>query len=265
MSVETLQLMDSATPTTAYSPTPTPSIGGARGSTVLLGTSISELLVVMAAALAGGGARSQYAKFFVYNPATSDDLIGTTINRCNSLDDAPSSDFVPSVQSDSASDGTSLKARFIGLNTLGQPLQSERIMAGTTLAAAADHFSKLHAVEFRAVSSGVLTAPVGTVTVRGDSTVMGIQPAGYYSMTSEVKIAMSATLDDEATADDAATAPGGYTFTKPRTIATGIACPNGGVLTHLTGWGGFMEWTVDEARKPSPDLQVLLQVDGSTF
>jgi len=262
------KLYNSATPTLAVYPTPTPTIGGGVGSTNILGNSVGELHPVMAAAMTGGGSRTSIAKFFIVNTDADTDLIGGTVNLANSLDDSPSGPFYPSVTPGLSTDDSTYFARFIGWDTqlVPQPLTSDVACNGAVQVTAGDQFSKVVAVESRDVTSGALKATTSPWLVKNGSTTQGIMLAGYYSCTAEITIALNSVLNDTTTTTDAQTPPGGAVFTKPRSEATGIPIVNGQVLTKNNGaQGGWSQWVVGEMRKPSIDIQVIIQVNGQNF
>lgn len=259
-----LKLYLPATPLLAWSP-PTALVGGAKSATQITGASISELHVTMPSALDGGGTRYQYAKWFVTNTSSTNDLTAGTINLPLAIDDSPAGPFTVSATSDSASDDNTRKIRYIGTDTFDAPLQFEVTSSGLTEAVSSDDMNSLIAVECRNVSTGALVASVGNQTIKCGSTVVAVLLAGYYSMTSEIKIGLVATLDDTTTTTDGATAPSGITFTKPRTVAAGIAMANSGALGHGVSQGGWSRWAVSEMRKPSMDIQVVIQPDASTY
>jgi hypothetical protein len=222
----------------------------------------------MAAAILGGGQRIQTAKFHIYNSDSAVDYAQASVNLINSLDDGPGGSFNVSVTSDNAADNNTYKARIIGWDTTGspQPQQDDNlVMNGTTPAPSGLNWSKVVAIESRDVSSGALKPTNGNWTVKYGSTVYGVLLAGKYSMTSEVRIGLVATLSDTTTVADAATLPGGISLSKPRTVLTGIAMANSGVLTHLQTQGGWSVWAVDEMRKVSSDLQVIIMTDGAFY
>lgn len=254
----------SATPTTSMSP-PTPSIGGTKGATEFAGAGIAELHCVMASAIAGGGTRVQIAKYFISNENSTVDYTNATQNLKNSLDDSPAGPFVPSFQPLGAGEDNTFKCRFIGFDMSGNPLQSEAIASTNTLVPAGDSFGVLSQVESRDVTTGVLKATTQDWAIKCGSTDVGILAKSYYSATSEVQIGLVPTLDDTTTTTDASTLPAGITFSKPRTIATGLPFANSGVLTHGTSQGGWSKWAIPEVRKASTDIQVVIQLDGNVF
>lgn len=243
----------------------TSSVGGAINTGVqITGGTIGEIFPGMASAASGGGTRTIYAKTFVKNTNGADDLSSTVFFLANSLDDKPSGNHTVSVVSSSASDGSTKKARFIGLSSGGAPQQEEVTMNGTTVVTTTNTYSAIHRIEIRLVASGDLTDATGDITVSSNSTTIGVIPAGMSSATGEVKIGLVATLDGTSTTTDATTAPSGITFSKPRTAATGLAAANAGVLTHGTAQAVWWKWVVTEEQKPSADIELALDWQGET-
>lgn len=243
----------------------TASVGGAINTGVeVTGGSIGEVLWSMPSAATGGGTRTLYAKTFVKNTNSSDDMSATKLYMVNSLDDKPAGNHTVSLTSSSASDGSSKKARLIGLNNSGAPLQEEVTLNGTSTVTSSGTFSALHRVEIRLVSDSSLSNAAGDITVVSNSTTIGKVPLGYYAATAEVQMGLVATLDGSSTTTDATTAPGGISFSKPRTAAGGLAVANSGVLTHGSAQAVWWKWTVTESQKPSADIEVLLGWEGTT-
>ena len=270
-----IQLFNAAVPNLAIYPTPTPNIGGGKGtSNIGLGSSISQLCVPMAAALAGGN-RYQIAYFAIYNSNTVD-YVGASVNLINSLLAAqPSGGFFVNIYSDSALDGNLFNARLIGTSTAGtpQPLQDNSlIMNGLTSQPSGVQFTQLFSVESRNVNTSVLTPTNGNWYIYAGSTLIGIMPKGYYSCTCEWSFALVGTLNDTTTYTSCGTAPSGnpptingLTLVQPNTVLSGVPMANGGVLTAGSWQGGWGCWTVAQGRLPSPDLQVVIMTDGAFY
>lgn len=263
---ENLVAWKAATMISSLNP-PTANVGGALASTGsesnrITGGSIGEVHATMAAAISGG-TRRQYAKFFVRN--TSADALSEAKICLYSLDDSPAGPFTCSGQSDSSSDDNTHKLRFLGFKTDGTPLSVELICAGTSEVVTTDQFGVLTAVENRDVSTGALKPSAGNKTIRCGATIVGVLRSGYYSITSEIKIGLVATLNDSGTTADALTAPSGISFSKPRTLTAGLSFANGGVLTGGAAQGIWSEYSVAELRRPSSDLQCPLLIEGASY
>lgn len=247
-------------PTSLTAPAPS---GGAIGATQITGSTIGEVFFTMASAASGGGSKVQYSKVFWFNDHATDDLSSAKVYIANALDTPAAGNNLMSGLSSSASDNTTKKLRWIGEDSAGDPAYEDTTMNGTTEVTGAAQFNaNLAAVELRLVSGGALTTAAGDITIKKNGTTLGIIPAGYSSAICEVDIGLEAALDDTATTTNPGTAPGGITFSRPRTYAGGLAVANSGVLTAQSGQGVWVKWTELEERLSSPDLQIVFAIQG---
>jgi hypothetical protein len=245
-------------------------VGGAINTGAqVLGSTIGEIFFPMGSAVAGGGNKTQYSKAFIKNTNSATDGSGeayvSLVYLLNGLDDKPAGNHTVSVVSDSAADGSSLKARFIGLDNAGAPQQEEVILNGLTPVVTTNTWSALHRITIHLVSDSTLANLTGSLTATSNSVRLGMVPAGHYSATAEVQFALVATLDDSGTTTNAATAPATLTFAKPNLTASGTACANSGVITHGAAQGIWFKLTHTEAQKPSADVEVLVKVEFQTL
>jgi len=222
----------------------------------------------MSSAMAGGGSRTSVAKYWIVNQSSTDDLQSGSVNLANSMDDSPAGPFYPSITPSASTDDNTYLFRFLGWDTqpVPQPLSSDVNGQGAVKVSSGDSFSRVVAVESRDATTGVFKPVTSNCTIANGPITTGILMAGCYSITSEVRTALSASLDDASTTADAATVPAGIVLSKPRTLATALTLANNGVLPKGGGaQPGWSVWVVDEMRKPSQDLQVIIQVNGATF
>jgi hypothetical protein len=262
MSVTPLQLKLLQALTMATSLT-TANVGGGVSTVEILATVIGEVLFTMSALPEGEGDLTQYNKAFYKNTNTTDDLTDAKIWLPNALSDGPVGNYPNSAQSSSADDGSAKKVRWLGYDALGDPVQSEKILNGTTLVTDTVDMSEVHGAELRSVATGALVAAAGTITLRRNGETYGVIPPGYSSANSEVAIGLAASLNDTATTTNATTAPSGITFSRPRTFETGLAVA-GDDLTSEDSQGIWFRWVQAERRKPSADMQCVVGIRGAS-
>lgn len=245
----------------------TADIGGAIGDE-LSGSAPGETFFEMPSTEAGSGDgdRVQYGKEFIANNHADEDLINGKIWIPNALDDFGAGMDTMIGFSDSEDDDSTKFLRYIGLDVSGDPVTYDVNMDGLDEVVTLDQMTWVSRVTCHLVSSGDLTPTAGTVTLkRGNGTVLGVIPAGYFSASNEVKIALSATLDDTVTISDAADTDddlSGYTFSRPRTLADAISCANSGRIPGGSAQGYFLELTVREGMPPSLDVEYLPAIAG---
>lgn len=257
-------------PTTVAVDFSTEDIGGAMSATMLTAL-LGEILFRMPSHEweSGSGDRVQYGKAFMKNTHGSTDFGNAVMWIANALDDWGAGQDTITFQSDSADDDSGIFFRAIGYDVNGDPVQLDTAGNGVTEAASSDqltHISRVTVHEDNAGEGYPVTPTAGNVTIRrGNGTVLGVIPAGYWSATGEVKIALAGALNDTLTITNAGDPDddlSGFTFEKPRTYADGIALANSGVLTAGAGQGFWLEETVKEGMKPSRDVQIVLAIDG---
>ena len=244
----------------------TSTIGGAKSATVISGSSIGEIFFTMPAPTSG--TTTQYEKSFMDNTNTTTDLTSVVYWLGNALDNV-GSNGVAKCTSDSASDDSTKKTRFLGFDSGGAAIQEEVTLNGITQASGALTFSDIQRAECRLVASNALTTVAGSVTITCGSTDLGVIPAprdgrSFQSATSEVTFGVVGSLDGNSTTTNPATAPGGITFAKPRTEAAGTAGANSGTLTAAAAQGLWWKWILKASMKPSADIDVALFIAGST-
>lgn len=240
----------------------TTSVGGAISATEITNGTIGEVHFTMASAILGGGAKTQYSKFFTKNTHASEDLAAAKVYCPNLLDDSPSGNHAIVIRPSSSSDDTTYMNRLIGFDASGDPLVEDVACNGDADVTSSGLFSKLCAVESRLVSSSALVASNSDRIIKKNGTTLGKVPETFSSATAEIAIGLEATLNDTATTTDAATAPSGITFSKPKDYAGGIAVATG-TLTHGDKQGIWSKWVVDERRSSSPDLEVGVATHGT--
>lgn len=243
----------------------TASIGGAKTTNIINGSSVGEVHFPMGSSMAGGGSKIQRSKLF-YISESSDDLTSSKIFLANALDTVAGNDEWRFVSDNAADDDSDdgITYRGIGFDTAGDPLQEEVVGNGTSEVLSLADFSVRGRVESRNNLSGELQPMAGNGTIKKGTSAIGTIPAGYYSATSEVDIWLPSTLNDTATAADAASDPSGASFSRPRTFAGGLAVANSGTLTGGSGQGIWSRWTVPEEALPSGDIQVVIAIQGDT-
>lgn len=237
-------------------------IGGATTATAITGGSIGELLFAMAGNAFGGADKIQYQKFFQGNTHGSLALTDAVIWIHNGMADSAGG-YVTTAVSTSALDGSGKYLRVIG-NDATADAQDEIDMAGTTTATGTIVFNKRWVVTLHDGVTDALTPSAGTITIYENGVAIAIIPPGAYSCTGEVKIGLKNALNDTDTTTDASTAPTGITFSRPRTVATGLAVANSGSLTAGAEQGGWIEWTCNDGRRASNDVEVYILCEGTT-
>ena len=253
-----LQLYKSATMAANFT---TATIGGAISGTLITGGTIGEVLFTMGSNLPGGGNKVQVEKIFYKNTNTVSLLTQSAIFILNALTTVGTAGTVQLVSS-STSDNSTYYVRINGFSS-GTNAQLEQItMNGTTAVNGSATWSSIVRAENRLVSSGVLSAANGNITVtRG--TVLGIIPAGWRTAISEITIALAGTLNDNGTTTNASTPPS-LTFSNPSSYATGISVANSGTMNPGDAQGVWIQWTLPEQTNPSEDIDCVLVLQGNT-
>lgn len=255
-----LTLVKCATPALTLS---TSSVGGAKTGTAIDGSTIGQVHFSMPSALLGGGTTTQYNKFFYKNGHSTDDLVDAFIWMPNAFDQpGPAGDTTMTFASSSASDDADYEVWTLGYDPAGDPVLTQKALNGTSNATTSQQFSARHRFEARDATTGDYAALNGNVSLTADATLIGYIPAGYYSATGEIAIWLAASLDDSGTTTNATTAPGGSSFTRPRTFAGGLAVA-GDDLLATAGQGIWSRWQLPERAKPSADCQVVTAIQGS--
>jgi hypothetical protein len=243
-------------------------IGGALTDTELTGTTVGETLFEMPSTAegSGDGSRVQYGKEGIANTHPTDNLINAKIFFPNFLADWGSGTDTVVLTSSSEDDDDTKFARLFGFDINGDPIVLEVALDGTAEAVSLDLMSDLQRVtihEDDVDNDYPLVATAGTLTItRGNDTVLGEIPAGYYSATAEIDAWLPATLNDTTTADDPATSPSGASWSRPRNIASALAVANGGELSAESKQGIWLRLTVKEGMPPSYDVEYLPAIYG---
>lgn len=259
-----LKLYKAATPPTTLA---TSTVGGAiNTSAEITGGSVGEWFPSVASYGTGLGSWSMYAKVFFKNTHASIPLTGSVIYIENSLDDVGSSGTA-SVASSSASDNSTYRTTLLGLDASSNPQSEDFTMNGTSSVGGSLTWNSgaggIAAGEFRNDSTGVLSATNGAVTVTRSS-ALGSIPAGYKTAVGEVNIWLEASLDGSTTTTNATTAPGGSSFSKPRTSGAGLTVANSQSLTAGSAQSVWGRWTRAERAKPLEDVEIGLTLYGNT-
>lgn len=255
-----LKIAKAATMPTALTTT---SVGGAKTTNWITAGSIGEVFPSLPSALLAGGTTTIYSKYFYVNTNASDDLPDAFIWIPNAFDQpGPVGNQTMSFASDDADDDADFEAWTLGYDPSGDPIAYAEELDGTSTVTTAQTFSARHEFQARNSSSGALTALNGNVSLTANATLIGYLPKDFYSATGTVTIWLAASLNDTATIADASTAPGGSSFTRPRTFAGGLAVA-GGDLTADDGQGIWTKWELPERQYPSPDCQVVTAIQGN--
>lgn len=253
-----MKLFLPATVATSFS---TSSVGGAVSATEATGA-VGEVLFSMSSAASSGGDAVQYAKIFDVNDHATDQVDSYGVWVANGIDDLSVASQITLV-SDSASDGSSVTARFIGKNNSGAAITEDLTMNGTSSVQSTLSYVDEVRIEFRATSGLALTNTTGNVTITHNSTTVGVHPAGAESSNSEISIGLASALDDSATIADASTAPGGVSFTRPRTSASKLTVDGGtGTMEAGESQGIWLRWTVPELQNPSQRVRTYISGEG---
>ncbi len=255
-----LQIFSSAVRASDFT---TANIGGAKGSSQITGSVLGEIFFMMESPLAGGADLLQYAKVGYYNANASTALQRATVWGVNFLDTLDAASPITATGTN-AEDGSTKKFRVIGFDASGNPQQEERLLNGTTAVTTLLTFGVVDRVEVRDATTGLLTPVTGDVMLTAGTQALGMVPSTFKTATAEISIALAATLNDSGTTSTAATAPSGYTFSKPRTRAGGLAVANSGILTALAWQAIWCKWRLRAQAKPSEDVEIGIAIAGGT-
>jgi hypothetical protein len=235
-------------------------IGGAASATKITGGAVGELLFAMSSNLSGGGNKVQRQKAFQANDATAD--LAAAVMWIDNLMDVSAGGFITTAQSTSSLDGAGKYLRIIG-NDASADAQDEFPLAGTSVATGGVTFADRWCATLHDLVTDALTPAAGWISLFENGVAIAVMPPGAYSVTAEIEIGLESTLDDTNTAADAGTDPAGITFSRPRTIADGLAVANSGTLTAGSKQGFWLRWTCAEARKASADVEIYPLVIGN--
>ena len=238
-------------------------VGGAKTASDV-GSSIGAVFhTVTANPDEGDSTIYQYKKTFGVNTNADTDLTSAKIWLKNALDDVAANGVI-SATSTSADDDTDYKIKVVGEDAGALVITEEITLNGTTEVNGSSTFSKVFWVELRDVSSGNLVVSNGDISIEVNGTEVGTIPLGYNCALAIVDIGLVATLDDSGTATNALTAPGGISFTRPRTFAGGLDVANSGSLSFGSGQGIWWRLTVEGGLIPAPELTITFGLKGST-
>jgi hypothetical protein len=240
-------------------------VGGAISASEVGGT-IGEIFHVRTApAGEEGETLYQYKKSFVANDNADTDLTNAVLFLANALDDVGAEgEGLVSATSTSADDDDTKYIRVIGEDDEDDVITEEIALDGTDEVTGASTFYKVFWVELRLVSSGALTTAAGDISIEVDGVEIGIIPAGQNCALGIVGIGLEDSLDDTNTTANAVTAPGGISFSKPRTAGTGLAVVNSGELSYGSAQGVWWKQAVEGGLVPAGDLTVCLDWEGNT-
>jgi hypothetical protein len=249
-----------------YKSTNTPSdetslVGGAISATQITGTSVGEVYAppITQSNSFPGADRIHYEKVFYKNTDTTSDLSAGVIFILNSIDDIGSAGVLTVASSSSSDVGTLV---VIGYDNTGNPQEESIAVNGLNNVQGLINWTYVQRAIFTD-GNGNPIAAVGDLSLAVAGTNVGKIPSGYHSATGEFRIGLAATLSDTATTTNTITAPGGITFTKPRSASAGIAVANSGVLTHLQSQGIWLKMTTKAGLAAASDVDVVLSINGT--
>lgn len=250
-------------PTTQAVDFTTANIGGAKTANQALPANVHEIMFRMA--VSPDETLTQYGKSFVGNSHSTEALEASRIFLLNALDDWGVNTDTATAQGHSSGDDDGKFVRFAGFDSNGDAIALEALLDGDDIVATANTLTSLQSAELRDQATGALIAAERDILISRGATLLGIIPAGYYCATSEFDIWLPATLNDTTIADNAETAPSGASWSRPRTVASGLSVANSGVLTAGAAQGIWYRWTLPQAAKPRFDIQVVISVYGESF
>src|ERR1041385_4825589 len=205
----------------------TANIGGARGPTIVDNTA-NTAFFPMNANPVGGSTLTQHTNLKYHNNNWTGNSLQASpgIFVANGLDaNTGSGNFV--VQSDNAADNGSYFVHGIGLDVSGLPIDQNVTMNGTTPASSTIVLGAggAMAFELRAASGGALTNANGNISITVGGQLLGYIPAGRNTAIACLDIGIDASLNTPGPIANAATAPGGITFSRPRTTGFNFNVP----------------------------------------
>jgi hypothetical protein len=206
-----------------------------------------------------------YYKSFFKNIHGSLSLLGAKLWLVNALDQLSAASTIK-LLSNSASDGSSKKARIYGKNNANGVIETEDVtLNGVTSVTSTKTFLEIYRVSLLLVSDGSITTAVGDIEVRRntDNVLLGIIPGsgfsglgtGYSWATTEIDIGLAATVNDSLTSANRKTAPAGITFSRPRTEAAALTIP-GADLAAGAAIGVWQRYTLKPGMLPPPSTGV---------
>ena len=242
----------------------TTNIGGAMSSTELTGAIAETLFEMPSTAVGSGlGSRVQRGKEFIHNTST-DDLASARIYFPNFLADwGAGNDTVGLTPAHEDDDGKIV--RLVGFSSVPSPASlSVTLGAEGVQVFSSDLLSDLQRVTVHdPVTNELVPLAADLIVKRGNGTLLGHIPAGYYSGTAEIDAWAPGTLNDTTTAATAASDPSGAAWTRPRDFASGLNVANSGTLTAGAAQGYWLRLTVKEGLSPNPDLEYLPTIEGN--
>ena len=249
-----MKLIEATTMPTSDS---TSSVGGAidGGDTEISSATVGQVHYTMASNASGGGDKVRYSKIFDKNDHATDTVNNYVVWIENAIDTLGTANTL-SFQSASSSDDDT-KEMFIQGFSSGGAAQSEAVeMDGTTQVTSSLSYTGRVRCILRLVSTGATSNAAGDIDIEFDSSTVGTIPAGLYSATGEIDIALASALDDSATIADPTTAPSGPSFTRPRTQAGGLTTDGGtGTIEAQEAQGIWSRWTLPELMLPYSTIQ----------
>lgn len=242
----------------------TTNVGGAMSGTELTGA-IAETLFEMPSHAVGSGLgnRTQKGKEFIHN-TSGDDLASARIYFPNFLLDWGAGNDTVGLTPEHEDDEDKI-VRLVGFSSVPAPAVLSRVLGASGVQVfTGDLLSDLQRLTVHDPFTDALTPLAGALLVkRGNGTLLGRIPAGYYSGTAEIDAWAPGTLNDTSTAATAASDPSGATWTRPRDFTSGLNVANSGTLTAGAAQGYWLRWTLKEGLGPNLDLEYIPTIDGN--
>lgn len=235
----------------------TASVGGAidGGETLISDATVGQVHFTTASNASGGGDKVQYSKIFDKNDHATDTVNNYVVWIENAIDTLGSANTI-SFTSASASDDSTKKMTIQGFSSGGAAQTEDVTMNGTTQVTSSLSYTGRVRCILRLVSTGATSTAAGDIDIEFNAATVGTMPAGLYSATGEIDIALEAALDGSATIADASTAPSGPSFSRPRTQGGGLTTDAGtGTLEAQEAQGIWSKWTLPELMLPYSSIQ----------
>lgn len=249
-------------PTTRAADFTTTNIGGAKSATQHNG-SANQVFFTMEAPAAGESDRVQHQKLHAYN-AGSDPLYNSKFYGPNWIDDVSGTGTLR-LTTEHASDDATKKARAVGKNASGTAVLEEQTLPATpgNRTFSTSWEDGVVSVELRDVTTDLHVTAAGPIAIAmdvgGGYVERGEIPQGYKMATAEFQAWAESTLDAATTngvGNNCTVAPGGSSFTKPRTFDSGIWLVSGNSYT-ITGTHSAPLWLVQTLPAETKRRQVI--------
>ena len=246
----------------------TTTAGGASTSTVITPTTIGEWFPQILSNVFGGSDLSQFQKVFIHNGHDTDSLGDGRVYIYNGILDLAAGGLI-SYQFSDTTDATNTTVYAIGRDLSGIPqTESIAISGSTSVVTGVKNFKSgaggLVAIQLVDSSTGAKKPLVnGTVTITSGAQTLGVLPTGYASAIGFLYLGVVGTQNDTETSTNRLTAPGGISFYKPNSYATGIAIANSGALDAGDSQGIWGKEIAYNGMPNSRDMDVAIVIDGS--